>query len=99
MNKPEQHTNTAEASGWHVYIIQRGDGALYTGITTDPQRRRRQHAEGRGAKYLRGQGELRLVYLESGHDHTSAARRELAIKRLRRAAKLALIAAAAAGPD
>lgn len=84
---------TPDSPSWFVYILQRGDGALYTGITTDPQRRQREHQRGRGARYLRGQGPLSLVYLEAGHDHGSAARREAQIKRLRRAAKLALIAA------
>jgi len=38
---------------WHVYIILCSDETLYTGITTDIERRMREHASGRGAKYFR----------------------------------------------
>ena len=77
---------------WHVYMILCSDGSLYTGITTDPERRFRQHAAGCGAKYFRGRHPLRVVYLESNHTRGSAGIRELSIKRLPRAAKLALAA-------
>lgn len=78
-------------TAWQVYIIRCADGSLYTGITTDCQRRLRQHAGGRGARYLRGRGPLRLVYLEGGHDRSSAGRREWAIKAMCRAAKERLL--------
>ncbi len=82
------------SGGWFVYIVRCSDGSLYTGITTDPERRMAQHG-GRsgGAKYFRGRRPVALVYLESGHDRASATRREAAIKRLGRAAKERLIAA------
>jgi putative endonuclease len=67
---------------WLVYMIAASDGSLYTGITTDMERRWRQHLAGRGAKYFRGRAPQRLVYLETGHDRGSASRREAAIKRL-----------------
>lgn len=66
-------------------------GSLYTGMTTDSNRRFRQHADGRGAKYLRGHRPLRLVYRESGHDRSSAGRREWAIKAMSRAEKVRLL--------
>jgi putative endonuclease len=75
---------------WQIYIILCSDNSLYTGITTDIERRLRQHADGRGAKYFRGRRPTRLLYLESGHTRSSAARRELAIKRMKRAAKFLL---------
>jgi len=80
---------------WQVYIILCSDASLYTGITTDVARRFAEHSRGAGARYFRGRTPRQLVYLESGHDRSSASRRELAIKRLRPAAKRALIASAA----
>ena len=77
---------------WHIYIILCSDDSLYTGITTDPQRRFGEHARGRGAKYFRGRPPLRIVYLEGGHSRSSATRREAEIKRLPRTAKQLLCA-------
>ncbi|WP_224959192.1 GIY-YIG nuclease family protein [Geomonas subterranea] len=76
---------------WHVYIILCSDETLYTGITTDVNRRLRQHATGRGAKYFRGRQPKALIYLESGFDRSGAAKREAAIKALSRSQKQALI--------
>ena len=76
---------------WTVYILECGDGTLYTGITDDLERRLRAHAEGRGAKYTRGRAPLVLRYQESVPDKRAALRREYAIKRLKRCEKLALI--------
>jgi putative endonuclease len=70
-------------------------GLLYTGITTDIERRWRQHLSGCGARYFRAQRPLAVVYLEQGHDRASAARREAAIKRLPAAVKRTLPASAA----
>lgn len=77
---------------WYLYLLQCGDGSLYCGITDDVPRRLRAHRAGRGAKYTRGRGPLRLVYLEPCPDHTAALRREYAVKRLPRNEKLALLA-------
>jgi len=76
---------------WQVYIILCSDDSLYTGITTDLQRRFAQHAAGRGAKYFRGRQPLQVVYQENGHTRSTASRRELEIKELARAEKLLLI--------
>jgi len=72
---------------WNVYLIRCSDGTLYTGITTDIERRLREHATGKGAKYFRGRAPVELLYLEEGHDRSSASRREIAIKRLKRTEK------------
>ncbi len=77
---------------WQVYILLCSDGSLYTGITTDVARRFAQHRAGNGAKFFRGRVPRRLVYLETGHDRSSASRREVEIKRLRPADKRRLIA-------
>ena len=67
---------------WQVYILLCSDGSLYTGISTDVKRRVAQHTAGTGAKYFRGRSPFKVVYLESGHDRSSASRREMAIKKL-----------------
>ena len=79
-------------AGWQVYIIRCSDDSLYTGITLDVERRLTEHGGARGAKYFRGKRPRQLVYLEGGHTRGSACRREAAIKKLTRAAKLRLIA-------
>jgi putative endonuclease len=76
---------------WHVYIILCSDDTLYTGITTDIERRMRQHADGSGAKYFRGRQPKQLLYLEGGHDRSSASKRELSIKGLKRPEKQLLV--------
>ena len=77
---------------WQVYVILCSDDSLYTGITTDIQRRFDQHASGRGAKYFRGRRPLEVVYREEGHTRSSASQREREIKAMERPAKLSLIA-------
>jgi len=79
---------------WRVYVIRCSDGSLYTGISTDVERRWQQHCTHKGARYFRGRAPEALVYVESGHDRSSASRREASIKRLRRADKLSLILSA-----
>ena len=77
---------------WTVYIIRCDDGTLYTGVTTDLERRFREHRElRRGAKYFNGRKPLEVVYSENGHDRSSACQREAAIKKLSRVEKLCLI--------
>ena len=76
---------------WYVYILRCGDGTLYTGITDDIPRRLAAHRSGKGAKYTRGRGPLELVYQEQVPDKSAALRREMEIKRLRRAEKEQLI--------
>ena len=80
---------------WQVYIILCSDNSLYTGITTDMERRFRQHAEGKGAKYFRGRQPVKVVLLESGHTRSSAGTREAQVKSLSHAAKMQLIEEAA----
>ncbi len=70
------------------------DGSLYTGVTNDMSRRLAAHRAGTGARYTRARLPVRLVYREARATRGAALRREAAIKRLPRAAKLALLAAA-----
>ena len=76
---------------WYLYILQCGDGSLYTGITTDISRRLDAHRRGKGAKYTRGRGPLELVYQEQCGSHTDALKRELEVKAMTRAQKEQLI--------
>ena len=64
---------------------------MYTGITTDVEKRLEMHRSGKGAKYTRGRGPLELVYLEDCGDHSSALKREWEIKHLHREEKEKLI--------
>ena len=74
-----------------VYILKCADGTLYTGWTTDLERRLRAHNSGQGARYTRGRRPVRLAYREEQSDRSAAQRREAAIRRLSRAGKLKLI--------
>jgi len=76
---------------WYLYILRCGDGSLYTGITTDVEKRLEVHRSGKGAKYTRGRGPLELIYREECGDHSAALRREIEIKALSREEKLKLI--------
>ena len=69
---------------WYLYMLRCGDGSLYTGITTDVQRRLDAHLAGKGAKYTRGRGPLTLVHRESCGSHSEALKRELEVKALTR---------------
>lgn len=72
---------------WVVYILECGDGSLYTGITDNFERRIKAHESGKGAKYTRGRGPLTLRYMERCADHSEALRRECRIKALPRTEK------------
>ncbi len=79
------------ASTWYLYILRCKDGTLYTGITTDVEKRLEAHRSGKGAKYTRGRSPLELVYREECGDHSQALKREIAIKALPREEKQRLI--------
>ncbi|HQR15016.1 MAG TPA: GIY-YIG nuclease family protein [Nitrospira sp.] len=83
---------------WIVYILECADGSLYTGITTDLERRIRSHAKGTGAKYTRHRGPFTVRYTESLASKGAALQREAAIKALDRAAKVALLATSLSHP-
>lgn len=90
-SKIEKRQGDTMESLWYLYILQCGDGTLYTGITTDVDRRLEAHRTGHGAKYTRGRGPLTLVYQECCGSHGEALKRELAVKALSRAEKQRLI--------
>jgi putative endonuclease len=80
-------------SKWFVYLLRCADGSLYCGVTNDLRRRLGAHERGR-VKYTRGRLPVELAHAEPARDRSAALRREAALKRLRRADKLALIARA-----
>jgi len=75
---------------FYCYILECADGTYYTGWTTDPPRREKQHNLGRGARYTRARRPVRIIYVEEQPDRTTAMQRERAIKKLSRDQKMKL---------
>ena len=84
-------TEHAKDSHWYLYILRTVAGALYTGITTDVSRRLNQHQTGKGAKALRGKGELTLVFHCRVGDRSDALKLEYRIKQLSKNQKERLV--------
>lgn len=76
---------------WHLYLVRCADGSLYTGISTDVQRRFDAHQNNRGARRLRGRGPLQLVFSQAVGDRGEAQRVEYQVKKLSRVQKERLI--------
>lgn len=73
---------------WHVYLVECADGSLYTGITTDVERRFQEHFFNKGARYTRSRKAVRLVASRPIGSRSDALRVEIAIKRLPREKKI-----------
>lgn len=81
-----------KSAHWSVYILECADKSLYTGITTDLQRRLTEHNEGKlGAKYTRPRRPVKMVYSEPADSRSSASKREHRIKLMSQQQKLVLI--------
>jgi len=78
-------------TGHAVYVLRCGDDSLYTGYTTDVQRRLDEHRAGEGARYTRGRGPLELVHVERFEQRSAAMSREYEIKQLSKARKERLV--------
>lgn len=78
---------------WFVYMVRTAKGALYTGVTTDVERRFAEHQSGgpKAAKALKGKGPLQLVYQESAGDKVAAMSREYSLKKLTKVVKEDLV--------
>jgi len=76
---------------WHVYILRCADGILYTGSTTDIERRIKEHNRKKGGGCTRRRLPVKLIYKETHPNRSSAQRREAEIKSWPRKKKLALI--------
>lgn len=77
---------------FYCYIIECVDGTFYTGWTTDPVRREKQHNAGTGARYTSMRRPVKMVYIEEQSDKITALKRERAIKALPREKKKKLVA-------
>lgn len=76
---------------WFVYILLCEDGSLYTGISTNPQKRLKAHKAGKGGAYTRSHTPIKIVFTEKCKDKSSALKREFAIKQLTKTEKGRLI--------
>jgi putative endonuclease len=76
---------------WYVYILQCADGTLYTGITTDVNRRLNEHNSGKGAKYTRTRLPVMVVAVTEASSRSEASKEEYRIKQLTREQKMKLI--------
>lgn len=79
------------AGRWFVYVLACADGTLYTGIARDVAARVAAHEAGRGARYTRGRGPLRLLAVKACASQGTALRIELALKGVDRRTKIALV--------
>ena len=92
MKQDNNHiSNTVAKAVWYLYIIRLENGHLYTGITTDIDRRFSEHQSGKGAKYLRGKGKMTLVFTDEIGNHSSALKMEARIKKMPKTKKERLI--------
>ncbi|MES9869966.1 MAG: GIY-YIG nuclease family protein [Sedimenticola sp.] len=87
-----------QSTDWYIYILQCSDDSLYTGVTTDLERRVQEHNESpRGARYTRARRPVKLVYAEAWNTRSLACQREAEIKQLSRPEKISLISGAPLG--
>ncbi len=87
-----QQDATRSERGWFVYMLECADGTIYTGCTTDVERRVREHnTSPRGAKYTRSRRPVRLLIAFPMHSRSDAQREEIRVKRLPRTEKLRLV--------
>ena len=77
-----------QCKSWNVYVVECADGSLYTGITTDLNRRLAEHNSGKGAKYTNTRRPVRLRDSWSFPDRSSASTEEARIKKLSRTDKI-----------
>lgn len=76
---------------YFVYLLICKDGSIYTGITTDVERRFKEHKSGIGSSYTRSRGVVRIAYSELHKDRVQALRREAEIKKWPKSKKIKLI--------
>ncbi len=77
---------------YHVYILECKDGTLYTGITTDVERRLGEHKNGKGGHYTGAHKAVKIVYTEEHPNRSAASKREAEIKGWPRQKKMTLLA-------
>ena len=72
---------------WYVYMLRCAQNSLYTGITTDIERRVEEHSRGKRGSFTRSHLPVELVYSEKHKDRPAALRREIEIKSMSKALK------------
>src|SRR5262249_20603832 len=90
--RKSRNGRVGQAARWWVYVLRCADGTLYTGITTNHDRRLGQHNAGTASKYTRCRRPVTIVYRQAHPSRGAALRREAAIKALSRREKETLIA-------
>lgn len=83
---------------WHTYMLRCQDGTLYTGITTDIEKRIAKHNLGTAAKYTRSRGPVEVVWHEPQENESTARKREIEIKKLTRQEKLDFLSSPSCHP-
>lgn len=91
MEQFEEITKTPPDGVCCMYVLQCRDGSLYTGWTNHLQERVKAHNLGRGAKYTKGRGPVKCVYVETFASKEEAMSREFEVKHLDRARKEEMI--------
>lgn len=76
---------------YFVYLLQRSDKSIYTGITTNVSRRFNEHKSGKGGHYTRSKKITKILYTEKYNTRSEALKRELEIKSWRREKKENLV--------
>jgi predicted GIY-YIG superfamily endonuclease len=82
---------TAAGAIWSLYILECGDGSFYTGVTTDVDRRLREHQAGTASRYTRTRRPVVLAYREECGSRSQSLARECAVKSMSRRRKKELI--------
>ncbi|MBL4775122.1 MAG: GIY-YIG nuclease family protein [Mariprofundus sp.] len=77
---------------WFLYMLRCREGQLYTGISTDVERRLAQHESGKGAKYLRGRAPLKLLFQQLVGSHSEALKAEAQMKKMSKGDKEKMLA-------
>ncbi|MDQ6983012.1 MAG: GIY-YIG nuclease family protein [Mariprofundus sp.] len=72
---------------WFLYMVRCRNGQIYTGISTNVERRFAEHQAGKGAKYLRGKSPLKLVYQKKIGSHSEALKEEIVMKNMSKSDK------------
>lgn len=72
---------------WYFYVLTCSDKSLYTGVTTDVDRRILEHNQKKGAKYTRSRTPVNLLYFREMKDRSSAQKLESSFKKLKRSEK------------
>lgn len=76
---------------YFIYLLQCADKSIYTGITTNVERRLKEHKEGTASNYTRAHKAIKILYVEKHKNRSSASKREAEIKKWSRDRKLEFI--------